>query len=130
MKDREDRGRKIVLGIIGATVGFSALVIITFILLVGPQRLLPQVARFIFTVLLGIFLYRGTKWAYWVLVVLYGLGGVNGLMSGFMLFPNTLMGLVSLAMGVVYILSAWVLVYSRDVKAFLALQRGPRETLL
>ncbi len=51
-------------------------------------------------------------------------GGVSGIMIGFILLAQTPLGLVSLAMGVVYLLSAWILVYSDHVKAFLARQRG------
>jgi hypothetical protein len=129
-KDQEDRGCKIVLGIIGATVGFSALAIITFILSVGAQRLPLQVIRFILTILLGILLYRGTKWAYWVLVVLYGLAGVNALVGGFLLLRNTLMELVSLATGVVYILSAVVLVFQGCQSISCTAEGAGREAVL
>jgi peptidoglycan/LPS O-acetylase OafA/YrhL len=122
MNEEVDRGRKIVLAIIVAAIAFSAFSIITFITTVGPQRLLFQIVRFVLTILLGVFLYRGTKWVYWVSVILFGFAGVIGLMGAFLL-GDTLMVLGSVAMGVVYVLSAWVLVYSNNVRLFLEQQR-------
>jgi hypothetical protein len=122
MNEEVDRGRKIVLAIIVAAIAFSAFSIITFITTVGPQRLLFQIVRFVLTILLGVFLYRGTKWVYWVSVILFGFAGVTGLMGAFLL-GDTLMVLGSVAMGVVYVLSAWVLVYSNNVRLFLEQQR-------
>ncbi len=122
MNEQVDRGRKIVLAIIVATIAFSAFSIITFISAVGPQRLPFQMVRFVLTVLLGVFLYRGTKWVYWVSVILFGFAGVKGLMDAF-LFGQTLMALGSVAMGIVYVLSAWVLVYSNNVRLFPEQQR-------
>jgi hypothetical protein len=122
MNEEVDRGRKIVLAIIVAAIAFSAFSIITFITTVGLQRLLFQIVRFVLTILLGVFLYRGTKWVYWVSVILFGFAGVTGLMGAFLL-GDTLMVLGSVAMGVVYVLSAWVLVYSNNVRLFLEQQR-------
>ena len=122
MDEQVDRGRKIVLAIIVATIAFSAFSIITFISTVGPQRLPFQVVRFFLTILLGVFLYRGAKWVYWVSVILFAFSGVTGLMGAFLL-GFTLMALGSVAMGIVYVLSAWVLVYSNNVRLFLEQQR-------
>ncbi len=123
MSNDAGRGRKIVLTIIGATLVISALVIIRSNLLTGPHRLPQQVVRFILTVLLAFFLYRGANWARWLLVILYGLGGVGSL--GLALFADTGMGLLLVVMGVCYVFSAGALVSSSAVAAFLAQQRCP-----
>jgi uncharacterized membrane protein YfcA len=125
MKDQMDKGQEIVLAIIGATIGFSAFSVITFILFVKLQWLPFQVVRLILTILLGVFLYRGIRWVYWLSVILYGLGGVIGIASGFLFFGKIPLTLVSVIMGVVYILSAWALYYSKNVRAFLTEQRRP-----
>ena len=123
MSDQANTGRKIVITIIFATVGISLLVIITRNLLIGPQKLPQDVVRFIYTIVLAFFLYRGAGWARWVVVNLYGLGGIFGIVGGMMLLATSRWALLLVVMGVIYFLSAGVVLFSRAVKVFLAPQK-------
>lgn len=122
MSGEADRGRGIVLVIIGVTLGTSALVIITTNLKIGPQRLPQQVVRFVLTVLLTVCLYRGVGWARWLSVILFGLAGVGALGVG--LLADTGARLVLLVMGVCYVVCGGVLLLSKAVAAFFAQQQG------
>ena len=123
MSDQANTGRKIVITIIFATVGISLLVIITRNLLIGPQKLPQDVVRFIYTIVLAFFLYRGAGWARWVVVNLYGLGGIFGIVGGMMLLATSRWALLLVVMGVIYFLSAGVVLFSHAVKVFLAPQK-------
>ena len=63
------------MAVILVSVSISAVVITSFVLLHGPDRLPRQLVRFGLTCLLGRFLYRKANWARWLGGIFYVLAG-------------------------------------------------------
>lgn len=72
--------KKDLLIIISITILISLIVIITFTVNFGTIRIIPQIIRFVLTVLLGYFLYKEKQWARWICVVLFLLSGIGGIL--------------------------------------------------
>lgn len=87
-----------------------------------PRRTMTQVVRLALTVMLCIFLYRGNIIAKWLTVATSTLGGGSAVLLAISGAPLGLVigGLIA----ALYLSLAWLLVWSTDVNAFLAVQRG------
>jgi hypothetical protein len=115
MASQSATGRRLVLGVIVVTIGLSALVIVATNLALGPARLPVQIVRFLLTVALSIFLYRGANWARWVGVVLFAIGGLSSLLLSLGGLPGTGAWLL-LALGVTYLVCAGILLFVPSVR--------------
>lgn len=70
------RGRVIVLCVIAFAVGFSLVVIVSFNVVSGTQRLPSQIVRFALTLGIAVCLYRGISWARYLLAALFAAAAV------------------------------------------------------
>jgi len=113
-------GRRIVLGVIVATLALSAVAIVAFNVLVGSERLHSQLFRFALTVLLSIFLYRRARWARWVAIALFAIAGVGALLGGVVLLRSSAAGLLLLATGAIYLASSGLLLFAPSVGSYFA----------
>jgi len=125
MTPEEKHGRKVVLVIIAGALILSAVIIGAYVVILGPQRLPVQAVRFLLTVGLMWWLYRGSPIAKWLTVVCFGLGGLAGLTS--LLVDHRLAATVGVKLGTLYLSFAWSLVTSADANAFLQYQRTARD---
>ena len=116
-------GRRIVLAIIVAFVVLDAFTTISYLMVFGPDRLPYQSLRFVLTVGLCVFLYRGANWARRVTVVLFGLAGLAGLSEGIGLGGGG--GLLLIVMGLFYVASVIVLLFVPTVRAYFSAKSGP-----
>ena len=111
-------GQRIVIAVILAIVGLSLLTIVSFTSFRGTERLPQQIVRFLLTIALCYFLYRGANWARWVTVVLCGLGGPAAVLSGVALLPLGFPGVLLIAMGLTYIVCAGILLFAPSVRVY------------
>ena len=118
-------GRRIVLAIIVAILAIDTFVIVWSNVGSGTELTPQQVVRFVLTVGLCVFLYRGANWARWVTVVLFGLAGLAGLMGGIGLSYSYREvaardggGLLLIVMGLVYVASVIALLFVPTVRAY------------
>ena len=118
MEDQRATGRGLVLAVIVATLALSALAIITSNVVRGSERLPTQIVRFLLTVGLCVFLHRGANWARWVAGVLFILAGLAGLVGGAALVTLSPLGFVVIAMGLVYLASAYILLFVPAVREY------------
>ncbi len=118
MEPQVERGRRLVLAVMVATLTLSVLVIGTFNIVQGSERLPQQIVRFLLTVGLCVFLYRGANWARWVASVLFVLGGVGSLLGGIAVLSTSMTGLLLIGVGLVYVASAVVLLAVPAVRAY------------
>lgn len=117
MELRTSTGRRLVLAIIVASLAISVLVIVAFTVARGTALLPQQIVRFLLTVGLCVFLYRGANWARWVAVILFALGGVMSLVGASAPSSTSMSGLLLLLMGLVYAASALILLLVPTVRA-------------
>lgn len=118
-------GRQILRRHVFAVISISALTILQYNLVIGPDRLPAQVVRFALTLLLCYGIYRGSPLAKWLAVCLFGIAGV--LFFSLLLSPGhigTLNWLTAAANCMTYLLFAWSLIRSTAVAAFLEFQRA------
>lgn len=80
--EQTETGRRLVLAVIGSTLAVSALVFVAFNASQGPQRLPQQIGRFVLTVGLCVFLYRGANWARWVAGLRFASAGLASVVGG------------------------------------------------
>lgn len=118
METKPEAGRRLVLAIIVASLALSVLAILVFNVARGPERLPQQIVRFLLTVGLCVFLYRGANWARWVAGILFTLGGVGSLLVGSVALTTSLAGLLLIAMGLIYAGSAVVLFFVPPVQRY------------
>jgi len=118
MEHQVESGRRLVLLVIVISLTFSVLVIVTFNILLGPENLPQQIVRFLLTVGLCAFLYKGANWARWVASILFGLAGLQGLIGGLVALSTSTAGLLLIVMGLVYVASAIVLLFIPAVRAY------------
>ena len=95
-----DLGRVVVLAALGLIVAASITVITLYIAKHGPDRLFAQSIRFALTLGIAYLVYRGWRWARWLAVILFGGTG---------LFTLTLSSIALSPLGLVYLLSAVLL---------------------
>ncbi len=124
MDENIARGKNTLIGIIAAVLGISLLSTIVTIITNGFSGFATDIIRFGLSCLLCFFLYKGQTWAKWVMVVLYLLAGVLGLIGALSIIVSFVLGITSLALGIIYGGSAILLLTSKDIKAFLAYQKG------
>jgi hypothetical protein len=117
-----ESGRRIVLAIVFATVGVSAIVIILFVAANGFATLPPRLVRFALTVALGVLLYRGAAWARWTVVILYSIASIGSLAGASQLLTSGYPGraMPGVAMGVIYGASVLSLLLVPSVRAHFA----------
>ena len=118
METKPDMGRWLVLAVIVASLSLSVLVIVAFNIGRGPERLPQQTVRFVLTVGLCIFLYRGSNWARWVAGILFALGGLGSLIEGVAALSTSMASLLLFGMGLVYLGSAVILFFVPAVRAY------------
>ena len=123
MNDQQSyvRGKWLVLGITALVLGIAVWVVVYYIMVRGTDRLIVQSLRLALEVALFRQLYRGYPWARWIIVVLFGVGGIFGLLKmGTQLRWS--MGLMTLT----YLSSAILLTISPSIAVFLAEQERRR----
>ena len=125
MHGRAATGRRLVVAVMVATIAMSVLVIATFNAVQGPDRLPQQIVRFLLTVALCVFLYRGAGWARWVATVLYGLTGLWSLALGFTRLAAAKPGIQMIAFGAIYAACASVLLFVPSVREHFERAAGP-----
>ena len=118
MNEELNRGRKIVVIIIIATIATSLLSIILSNIFTGSGKLPKQAIRFILTLILSYFLFKGVGAARIIASVLYTIGAMGGILGGISLIVNSPIGLMVLIPGIVYAICAMVLIFSVPVKQF------------
>ena len=116
------QGRRILLVVIATCLLLSVSSILSYNLVLGPGKMVPQVVRFLLTVLLCVFLYRGKDWARWLFGLLYSYNCIYALSMGIPLLSQSLWGLMILFPGILYLLMVVVLFFSPSVRAFLTAQ--------
>lgn len=82
-------------------------------------KLLQGIFRLMLTGLILFFLYKGHRWAKTLLIILFISGGLISLLS---LVSN--FNIISLALGLVYVLFSVMMIVSKNVNVFLEYQRG------
>jgi hypothetical protein len=115
------RGKWMVLAIGAALLGISVWVTVYYVMVRGTDRIIVQSLRFALEVALLWQLYRGHAWARWVMVVLFGIGGVLGVVGmGSRLSP------LAVLMPLAYLSSAILLAISPSIATFLTEQERRR----
>lgn len=118
MESQIAKGRRLVLAVIVASLSISGIVIIVTNMPRGSDELPSQTIRLFLTVVLCIFLYRGSNWARWVAGILLVFGAVTSMILGFGITSSTPAGLLIVLMGLVYSASAVVLIFVPSVRAY------------
>lgn len=122
MSERAQKGQIILLVYLVLVLLASVGVIAFYVSSRGTDRLPAQLIRFVLTVVLCIFLFRGSRIAKSISVVLFAIGGslaLNGVFQGSPLTVALSVGLAAL-----YLSFAWMLLWSGSVNAFLEHQQG------
>jgi len=127
--DLVSKGRKIIISIIVVLLLFDiAVIAITSSLYAAHGlydyasfKLMQGLFRFTFEVIILFFLYKGHRWAKWLLIVLLVAAGLFSLIS---LISN--FDLLVLIIGLMLIFIVAVLIFSESVKEFLYYQREER----
>jgi hypothetical protein len=102
-------------------------VIYSYCVTIGTDRLPQQVIRLCLTVLLLLWLYRGSNIARWICILLYWPGGtVMACLVAPAFRMGTLRGVSVLLDALTMLFFVRTLIWSRDVKLYLALRRGDR----
>lgn len=119
------RGGTYVIAMIAFSILFSLLVIVLNAL-TNPAALPTALGRTLLSIFLWWMLYKGHYWARLLYIILAGLGGVLGVVSGLGLISTTLLGaFILLTFGAGYLWVAGMLLFSASVNAFLT--SGRRE---
>ncbi len=122
MTPDELKGRRIVLTIAGISLLISAITIVAYVSVMGTGRLPAQIIRFLLTVGLMWWLYRGSAVAKWIVIVLFGLAGLFGLLA--FLSGHRLAAAIGSKIGALYLGLITPLIKSSSVDAFLRYQRA------
>lgn len=85
----------------------------------ATYNLMKGIFRFVLTVLVLFFLYKGYRWAKWLMVSLLFLGGGYAVLSLISAF-----NIVVLAMAAIYICIGVILIFSKPVNDFFRYQKG------
>ncbi|MGI8982608.1 MAG: hypothetical protein ACR2FY_25530 [Pirellulaceae bacterium] len=117
------RGRLIVITVIAAVLFLSI-----SILIVGALQSTTSpfaIVRLALTIGLCVMLWRGHSWARWLAAVLFGLGGVAGILvlTSSATAKQPAVGTLMLFMAIIYFVISASLILSSDVRAFMAFQR-------
>lgn len=127
LADRAEVGRRRLLKYMASWFAVSLGVFVTYLQVVGTDRLPQQIVRFILTVLLFWWVYRGSNVARWICIVLFWAGGaLMAMLVPSMFRLDALRGVSTLFDALVMLLLARTLIWSPEVKLFLAAQRGDR----
>ncbi len=129
MESQVATGRRLVLAVIVASLMISILVIVVFNISRGPERLPQQIVRFLGTIALCVFLYRGANWARWVVSILSILAGFGALLLGLDALSSSGMGFLLIAMGLVYVVSAGILLFVPTVRAYFSVEKTDADAL-
>jgi hypothetical protein len=85
----------------------------------ATYKIMQGIFRFILEGLILFFLYKGHKWAKWLLIILLFIGGLFSLISFLANFS-----FIVLLLGIVYIVIGMILTTSKSVKIFFEFQKG------
>lgn len=114
-------GRRILLTYITLVLLISLNILLLYLDSRGTEGLPARLVRLQLTVILCYFLYRGSKFAKWIAVVLFTLGGA---MAAPFIIDNSLeVSIISGILAAIYLSFAWVLIWSERVNEFLDQQR-------
>ncbi|MBV10299.1 hypothetical protein [Rubinisphaera sp.] len=116
-----ERGKSILITCMVKLLLLSAILIASYVMRKGLETLPPRIVRFVLTLLLLIWLYRGSLAAKWICVVLYGISGIALLVM--MPLDNLWACLILGSMSFVFLEMTYRLLHSRDVNHFLRFQR-------
>ncbi len=92
MNEELNRGRKNVVKIMIATIATSLLSVILSNIFTGSGKLLPQAIRFILTLILSYFLFKGVGAARIIASVAYTIGAIGGVLGGLSLIVKSPIG--------------------------------------
>ena len=127
MSRKEQIGENLVLVIIIAILFMELIVTLPLNLAVAREELPTQAVRLLLTAVFLVFLYKGRKWARWLLAVFFAIAVITAIAFALVL-AATGAGLafaaLLLLLALISLSSAGLLVFSSSVKAFLARQRG------
>jgi len=123
MTHRQRKGREIVIRTLAAVLLLNAALHLTYYLRVGDDRLVGDIINFAITAILLCFVYRGSRFAFWLYVVLFAIGGIGALIA----IPLTgwsvdIFGVFLALLAIVYLTSIVILMGSDSVDAFLRFQ--------
>lgn len=121
--DRPDRGRRLIGLFCIAILCFDAIVIVEYTMQAGMQKFASNIIRFCLTAALFFWLYRGSNIARWIAFVCFGLGGLAGL---YVIASAGRWNSRHIPMIACFLLFAWTLALSPDVRAYIAETREKR----
>jgi hypothetical protein len=73
----ERKGETYIVILFGLALLLSIVIIVTFNLQIGPDNIIPQILRTLFTGLMMAITFSGFRWAKWILVAMYVFGAVT-----------------------------------------------------
>lgn len=100
--------------------------------LISSQKLPKDIVRFILLLSLIYCLYKGFKWAKWILSILCIVGGLGYIASGLSYIVNEeelnqMIGIFLLSFGIIFTLSGILILSSKNIKLFLIYQQERRK---
>jgi hypothetical protein len=114
-------GRKAALWVAGIMVGVDLAVLVGYAIRIGPDRLPYHAVRLVLTIGLCAFLVRGRVWARWLILILLAIGIWRA--AGYVRFVwregGVAGGTLFTAMLVAYIAAARILLWSKDLRAYI-----------
>ena len=100
--------------------------------LISSQRLSKDIVRFVLLLAVIYYLYKGFKWAKWILSILCILGGLVYLANGLNYIlngenVNHMIGIFLLSFGIIFTLSGILILSSKNIRLFLTYQQERRK---
>ena len=122
------QGRTHLLVILSAIVAPEVLIAV-LLSLFAPQNIgVTQLVRWILTVILVFFTYKGYYWARWIMSILLLIAGVYGtVLASQVLAVNRIGGILLIFLSMFYVLSGMSLRKSEEIKSFCKYQRNSRK---
>ena len=121
-----ERGRRIARWLVGTVVAMGAFAMIASVIAVGSDRLVMTAVKLLVAIAVGLFLLEGKNWARWVLLVplLADVWGFSGIVVRLVRADEVGAALPFATMVLLDAMLAWALVWSRDLRVFLAFSRA------
>lgn len=124
MSDPLARGRRLVLAVIVGVLAVDATFIIWETTARGHGNLAANAVRFLLTALFLWFLYRGVTWTRWLLGIATAIAAPIALAGGLISRFANIAGIWLFAAGIVYALTAYVLLFDPAVREFTSRKRN------
>lgn len=112
------KGKRTLQLIIGVLISISVLSIISQILAVGPFKLLSQIIRLALNIGLCFYMYKGHRWARAIIIILSLLTVLYSGYALILLYTMTSRALLMLPFMVAYGAIAYLLIFSKSIKAY------------